>query len=377
MWSGMRASEMWRLPLQDVHPSGAHPHAIIRFSRKGLAPKNGEVRRVPLFGRGLEALRKWLAVLPKYARKNPHKLVFPTLTGCRREDSKAPRHWKKWLTAAKLDRPELRHDGRTVRWHDLRHTCGSSLASGVWGREWRLEEVRDVLGHSAVAVTERYAHLAPGTLAEAAKATTGLALTQVSESPSCDAHGAESADLTGHNIGHTLESANPLSIENDWARPGRFELPTPGFVGRCSIQLSYGRRVCLCDRRKAERRFTWTRATCQRKKSSPLAIPQNQPKHRDVRSLRTSARAASRSGSRKIQRNKTRARGLLGESAARSVNARSSVSKRSQSSETRSEDRKRRREEKGRGSEAAGEGSKYPSDKPSRGAQRSEASSEA
>ena len=25
------------------------------------------------------------------------------------------------------------------------------------------------------------------------------------------------------------------------ARPGRFELPTPGFEVRCSIQLSYGR----------------------------------------------------------------------------------------------------------------------------------------
>lgn len=41
--------------------------------------------------------------------------------------------------------------------HDLRHTCAAWLVSaGV-----PLTEVRDLLGHFTVIVTERYAHLAP------------------------------------------------------------------------------------------------------------------------------------------------------------------------------------------------------------------------
>jgi integrase len=41
--------------------------------------------------------------------------------------------------------------------HDLRHTCAAWLVSaGV-----PLAEVRDLLGHSTVKMTERYAHLAP------------------------------------------------------------------------------------------------------------------------------------------------------------------------------------------------------------------------
>ena len=41
--------------------------------------------------------------------------------------------------------------------HDLRHICAAWLASaGV-----PLTDVRDLLGHSKVSMTERYAHLAP------------------------------------------------------------------------------------------------------------------------------------------------------------------------------------------------------------------------
>jgi integrase len=46
---------------------------------------------------------------------------------------------------------------KDFRIHDLRHTCATWLVTaGV-----PLSEVRDLLGHSSVVVTERYAHLAP------------------------------------------------------------------------------------------------------------------------------------------------------------------------------------------------------------------------
>lgn len=46
------------------------------------------------------------------------------------------------------------------RVHDLRHTCASWMVQhGV-----PLSEVRDVLGHAGIVMTERYAHLAPDNL---------------------------------------------------------------------------------------------------------------------------------------------------------------------------------------------------------------------
>lgn len=56
------------------------------------------------------------------------------------------------------------------RVHDLRHTCAAWLVSaGV-----PLSEVRDLLGHASVVMTERYAHLAPENVRAAVQRLEGL-----------------------------------------------------------------------------------------------------------------------------------------------------------------------------------------------------------
>ncbi len=54
--------------------------------------------------------------------------------------------------------------------HDLRHTCAAHLISaGV-----ALAEIRDLLGHSTIMMTERYAHLAPARVSDAVRVLDGL-----------------------------------------------------------------------------------------------------------------------------------------------------------------------------------------------------------
>lgn len=179
--SGLRAGELVSLRLEDVHLDDADPHLWVRYGGpptrrhpRGEPPKWGRIRRVQLFGIAKVALEAWL---PKLAGvRNPHGLAFPRLGGGRWDAGgyRDPAHvipWESWKGAsaraskrgktipAVVGLLEEAAITREFRWHDLRHTCGSSLVSGWWGRSWSLIEVRDLLGHRDIATTQRYAQL--------------------------------------------------------------------------------------------------------------------------------------------------------------------------------------------------------------------------
>lgn len=172
--TGLRQGEQWALQLCDVHIDTEKPYLLVRWGSKGKPPKNGKVRKVPLFSLGLEAAREWMEILPSYIgkHKNDNGLMFPTVTGCYRRWKKPPRGWQNWL-----DKLKIRGcTGNKVVWHSLRHTAATNLACGVYGRAWRLIEIRDFLGHSSVEMCERYAHLTDDALMDAAASTGGHSL---------------------------------------------------------------------------------------------------------------------------------------------------------------------------------------------------------
>lgn len=190
--SGLRQGEQFNLELRDLHVDGADPHVVVRFGSKGKPSKNGKIESVPLFGFALEAAKRWLDVLPTFCPHNFDRLAFPTRNGHRRgqkplgngrflpvaEDGTHVMRSGKPVRSARgthvyVDRFELalRAVGieRNVRWHDLRHTCASSLVSGFWGEAWTLEEAREMLRHSSITMTQRYAHLSATALKRAAR----------------------------------------------------------------------------------------------------------------------------------------------------------------------------------------------------------------
>ncbi len=166
--AGLRAGELVALRAADVHED----HVVVRYGGPPKEPtKNGKIRKVPLFGIAADAWRKWQAERKGWAcegegKANPLGLAFPGRRGGYRSADHVLR-WDVWTTARKAAGVPA------VRWHDLRHTCASSLVSGVWGRRWSLEEIREVLGHSELSVTQRYAHLSHDAIAQAARETPG------------------------------------------------------------------------------------------------------------------------------------------------------------------------------------------------------------
>ena len=161
MGTGLRQGEQWSVRRQNVHTDG-NPHVVVAFGGTDDRPtKSGTPRTVPLFGIALVAMKHHNTLLDARGA-GPEDYVWPAPRGGAR-DKKPPRGWRDWLKLAGIS--------RRVRWHDLRHTCAASLVSGWWGRAWTLEEVRELLGHSSITITERYAHFSKNVLRRAAEET--------------------------------------------------------------------------------------------------------------------------------------------------------------------------------------------------------------
>lgn len=135
MNTGLRRGELLKLRWRSID-----------FNRQlltveGPDSKTRQTRHVPLNSEAMSALRRWREQVGGGTR------VFAVTTSFKTA----------WLHA--LKRAEI----VKFRWHDLRHHFASRLVQ----RGVPLNTVRDLLGHSSIAMSLRYAHLAPDQRREA------------------------------------------------------------------------------------------------------------------------------------------------------------------------------------------------------------------
>lgn len=138
--TGLRRGELFDLKWSSVNFNTK----IITVA--GDTTKTSETRHIPMNEEVFTVLEEW----KKQSREALY--VFPNQEGGRFEDVKSA--WLKLLERAEVT---------GFRWHDMRHDFASRL---VMAKE-SLNTVRELLGHSDIKMTLRYAHLAPGTKAAA------------------------------------------------------------------------------------------------------------------------------------------------------------------------------------------------------------------
>lgn len=133
--TGIRQGALFALRWDDINFS---EHTMT------LNAKNAKSRKhmiVPLNQRVIDTLLIWRKVAP-----NKSELVFPSFDG--KEFDNVKNAWSNILKQANIS---------NFRWHDMRHDFASRLVmKGV-----DLNTVRELLGHSDLKMTMRYAHLAP------------------------------------------------------------------------------------------------------------------------------------------------------------------------------------------------------------------------
>ena len=113
---------------------------------KGETAKSAHTRHIPLNLESRDVLKAWRN------QSGREGLLFKSRDGGKLDNMK--KSWAGVLKAANIT---------GFRWHDLRHHFASRLTMA--GAD--LYTVKDLLGHSTIAMTEKYAHLAPSHVAAA------------------------------------------------------------------------------------------------------------------------------------------------------------------------------------------------------------------
>jgi integrase/recombinase XerC len=140
--SGLRVSEVCGLDVTDVDLAGATARVL---------GKGRKERVVPLGGKCLEALARWLEARPLMVhprrRTQDPRALFLSVTG-KRMYTRGVHALVQRYGATGAGRADLHP-------HALRHTCATHMLDG--GAD--LRAIQELLGHASLSTTQRYTHV--------------------------------------------------------------------------------------------------------------------------------------------------------------------------------------------------------------------------
>lgn len=161
--TGMRRGELLGLKWGAVNLAGKQVTVTAETA------KSGHTRRIPLNTEAHSTLTAWHK---RAGKPSAHDFVFPGTDGERMK--RIDTAWESLMKRAGLwlaDKDDPKKGRATFRLHDCRHHFASRLVQG--GVD--LYTVKELLGHSELAMTERYSHLAPDNLVAAVEKAAGAA----------------------------------------------------------------------------------------------------------------------------------------------------------------------------------------------------------
>lgn len=141
--AGLRLGETLALRSADVDLRARHITVRTNVWRGNEGtPKGGSVRNVPIPPSLADALRH-------------HRHLRGPYVLCKENGTRLTEGRLKWPLERALRRAGISRDEGRIGWHDLRHTYGSHLAM----RGVPLKVVQELMGHTTIEMTMRYAHL--------------------------------------------------------------------------------------------------------------------------------------------------------------------------------------------------------------------------